>query len=192
MAAKQGTVLFTDLGGLCNAWDASPSVRERIRKHERLILEVLPGKDPQAPLASVPKTMDNTRLNAEILSPLLKRMSTSPSNAVPCIEGLTDQVKQMHSVHGLMKNVGVHRDEAWSLRYLLGKVKTVLNKPCPPKVAKLNFRHERFQGQPVCTLCAHTAAQDAVMRNLLADFGVDVNEWWKSQDCGPGGCWCHG
>lgn len=155
------TVVFKDLAGLAEMWDQCPQTRAKLRKFERIILEKPRGtQEPEKTESAVAKTTDNVRYNAVELSPLLKRMRGA-SSSVPCIDTLQLEILKLHQAHGLQPCETTVRDEAWSLRYLLGKVKDVTHRNSPPR--------------------------DLVMRSLLTDFGVDMDQWKQTslKDC-PG------
>lgn len=153
------TVVVKDLTGLSEMWDQCPQTRAKLRKFERIVLEKPQGsQEPEKTVSAVAKTTDNVRFNAAELSPLLKKMRVSRS-CVPCIDALQLEILKLHQSHGLQPCESVLRDEAWSLRYLLGKVKDVSYRSSPPR--------------------------DSVMRSLLEDFGVDMDKWKQSslKDC---------
>lgn len=136
MAAETAgkTVVFTALAGLNDRWDSQPELRQRMRDHGRLLLPK-PDSDgrPEAPISAVPKTVENAKYNALVLSPLLQLMKED-RQAVPCIETLQSELGKLHQAHGLNPSWKVLNDEAWSVRYLFGAVKNTIWKKSPPRV----------------------------------------------------------
>lgn len=126
------TVLFTDLKGLMEDWDSVPKLRLRCKELGALVVECPPpGGKEVAPAAAIAKTTDNARYNAEVLMPLLKRMQDARF-AVPCIDSLSAEIVRILESYGYKPTNG--SDQAWSIRYILGKVKGASYKDAPPRV----------------------------------------------------------
>ncbi len=126
------TVLFTNLKGLMEDWDSVPKLRLRCKELGALLVECPPaGCKEQAPATAIAKTTDNARYNAEVLMPLLKRMQDARF-AVPCIESLSAEIIRILESYGYKPQNA--SDQAWSIRYILGKVKGASYKDAPPRV----------------------------------------------------------
>lgn len=124
---------FDGLDGLAELWDARAPVRERLRDFQCLVLQKPVGNDaPVACPGSVAKSMDNVRFNSEVLMPVMKKMSEN-RDSVPDIASLMAEIEKIYTVHKITAASGASRDEAWSLRYLFGKAKTMLYRDAPPE-----------------------------------------------------------
>lgn len=130
---ESGSSGFADFAGLGDSWDQLKLVRRRLRDHSSLVLEKpAPGKQEQATEGSISKTAGNLRYNAEIMKPLLVKMSQH-RDRVPCVDSLMTEIDGLFTSHGIQpcsKRLG---EEAWSVRYLYGLVKQMTYKPAPPK-----------------------------------------------------------
>lgn len=139
MGSPPKLVTFSDFKGLHQKWEQNPQLRKRLRDFSALILEQAEtkGDGPRVPTGSCPKTVGNLRLNCAILSPLLVKMSKSAEcgrDGVPCVETMIGEIDDLYKMHGLCPVFSKIRDEAWSIRYILGVLKGYLWKPKPPSV----------------------------------------------------------
>ncbi len=133
------TVTFTDLQGLMEEWDAVPKIRARCKELGCLLVEVPPpGTKEVVPTAAIAKTVENTRYNQEVLMPVLKRMHVARF-AVPCIEVLGAEINRLLDSYGYKSTEKFVKDQAWSIRYIFGKVKAAMYKDAPPRVPCLIF-----------------------------------------------------
>lgn len=139
LVTSKKCVTFTGLKGLSDEWDKVATLRCRMRDVGRLVVErPKPGEKLEAPQGSVCKTMDTARFNAEVLKPVLTKMS-HVRHAVPDIVALSAEVELFHKAHGYEPCVKTVSDEAWGIRYLLGCIKGCLWKPKPPTEPRQSF-----------------------------------------------------
>lgn len=133
------TVTFTDLQGLMEEWDAVPKIRARCKELGCLLVEVPPpGTKDVVPTAAISKTVENTRYNQEVLMPVLKRMQKARF-AVPCIEVLGSEINCLLDSYGYKSTEKFVKDQAWSIRYIFGKMKAAMYKDAPPRVPCLKI-----------------------------------------------------
>lgn len=135
MVAGQGTQTHACLSGLCELWDADPALRKRVRERSCLILEKPTGSEAvESPAGSVSKTLDNCRYNAAALVPLMVQMADH-QDSVPDISALVDELAKFYGIHEVVAAPGALNTEAWSFRYLFGKVKSLTYRETAPRVA---------------------------------------------------------
>ena len=151
MASDKGEKVFKELGGLGLLWDDSQTVRERVRKVKRVVVDKPPDDaDEVTPMSVVAKTIANVRHNHHVLSPLLKMMSGS-RDMVPCLVSLAQEFKIVAGKAGFNPSVQALQDQAWSIRTLYGVVKQQTYREKPP----------------TCP----------ILIGLLTDFGIDTEKW---------------
>lgn len=125
--------VFAELDGLGDSWDQLKLVRRRLREHSSLVLEKpVAGQQEQATEGSVTKTAGNLRYNADIMKPLMVKMS-GHRDRVPCVDSLMTEIEGLLTSHGIQPTPKRLSEEAWSIRYLYGLVKQMTYKPTPPK-----------------------------------------------------------
>lgn len=133
LGESASTGVFGDLAGLGDSWDQLKLVRCRLREHSSLVLEKpAAGQKEQATEGSIMKTAGNLRYNAEIMKPLMVKMSGN-RDRVPCVDSLMAEIDGLFASHGIQPTSKRLSEEAWSIRYLYGLVKQMTYKPSPPK-----------------------------------------------------------
>ena len=134
------TVVFTGLEGLMQEWDDFPAIRERCRSLGCFVLEAPPPGQAtaDAPSGAVAKTVANTKYNHAVLIPVLRRMQNYRF-AVPDINVLCAEVTKMMQAYGFKPDSTDVSHQAWSIRYLYGKVKGATYKETPPRESCLKY-----------------------------------------------------
>lgn len=156
--------VFSELGGLADAWDASPRLRQRIRELGQLTVSK-PEEGASEAEGPVAKTTANLKHNAMVLKPVVVAMKNL-QDRVPCIEALESQILKLFDTHGKTPSRNTLNQEAWSVRYMFGLLKQQLYRP---KLTKVSCLH------PTSFLAVHP--QDASVRELLTEWGVDLEKW---------------
>eukprot|EP00435_Cladocopium_sp_Y103_P011960 s369_g3.t1 len=129
------TGVYSDLGGLYEAWDQKKELREQFRMVKRLLVEKpAEGNSVETTTAAISRTALNLRFNSAAVEPLCLKMKNAPQ-AVPCIDALHKEVQKFHEAHGMNSTFRAIQDEAWSLRYMYGLVKQLTYKNGPPRDA---------------------------------------------------------
>ena len=124
--------------GLSLEWDNNPSVRERIRAGQRLLLPhpIMNETDGQ-----VDRSVHNARYNKVVLIPALQRWGQHEDLATPSVDYLYVEVDKLYksSMRNDMTVKEIH-NEAWALRKLMGLVKAQVSKIKPPTEPRLQVQ----------------------------------------------------
>lgn len=169
--------VFTELKGLSDDWDNIKSLRDRVQQHRRLILEPPVDEGPATvPEGAVPKTVKCAKLNSDVLVPVLHKMS-SARDCVPCIETLIFELDAFYKARDLTVYYPSLKDDAWSIRYLFGVIKSYLWKRAPPREPCLRCGLGALGISVVFRPWDHALVQDALIRSLLTTFGANLEEW---------------
>ena len=112
-------------------WDNHPSVRERIRDNNSLVLafDYETGKPTSK---YVDATVDNLKLNSPVVMPLATLMRENDLQ-IPAIEKLTGAVADFFQLAKLSRSDDHAYQEAWALRRLVGKLKRFTYRSTPPQ-----------------------------------------------------------
>ena len=124
--------VFSELGGLCEKWDADPKLRLRMREICQ-VTAAIPQEGQKEAAGTLTKTMQNLKYNCSAVLPLLQCMRGT-YDKVPCIETLEEQINKFADQIGVRPKKVTLNEQAWSLRYLFGLLKQNLYKQNPPKV----------------------------------------------------------
>lgn len=130
-ASDAGSQMITNLGGLADEWDANRQIRDRMRVVGRILVNCPEPGQQEVAGDVVMKTMANVKYNAAALKPLLYRMSGKFDQIVE-LQPLARQIKQFYKSSALMPTSKVLSDQAWSFRYLLYTLKSIMYRPTPP------------------------------------------------------------
>lgn len=120
-----------DIDTLAASWDDLAIVRERMRNGQNLLLHY----DPLLEMATsnyVDATVDNLRIDAEILHPLLCIMKDH-SNQLPAINKLINAVEEVYRIAKLSRTPDHFYQQAWAVRRLISKLKRFTYRPLPPQ-----------------------------------------------------------
>eukprot|EP00438_Fugacium_kawagutii_P007709 Skav222598 [mRNA] locus=scaffold1852:127512:128024:+ [translate_table: standard] len=130
---------FNAFQGVHQKWEDHAQLRHRVRDFQRFILEEPPkgSTQPLVPEGSVCKTAGNLKFNQAALEPLLAMCKGT--EGVPCIDTLVDEIQKFYGLHNLSHPYGVLRNDAWSVRYLFGGLKSYLWKGKPPRATWLTL-----------------------------------------------------
>lgn len=148
MSSPSGSVKASTFNGFKSVhqkWEDNAQLRHRVRDFQRFILEE-PGKgltQGAVPEGSVCKTVGNLKFNQAVLEPLLSMCKGT--DGVPCIDTLMDEIQQFYRLHNLNHPYGVLRNDAWSVRYLFGGLKSYLWKAKPPRATWHTLGLKEFQ-----------------------------------------------
>ena len=131
-AASPRSVVGTyDLDNLPVEWDNLPTVRERMRAGECLCMSFdrTTGKSTSA---YVDATVENLRINCEILKPLVVIMEKHELQ-LPAIDKLIKAIHDLFDLAKLSRSEDQCYQEAWALRRLISKLKRFTYRPAPPQ-----------------------------------------------------------
>ena len=126
--ANSGTVSLLGFQGCAEEWESIGALRARVRQYSLLV--ICSGDDPNA---YVCKNTANTKLNAEVLSPLLHRMGMLDGTPLPAIDALQEEVKEYFTLCNVHVSVYAQYQQAWALRRMLQLVKSWTFRPNLPK-----------------------------------------------------------
>lgn len=132
-AGESSALVFSDLGGLSDDWDSVRLLRERMRVVGRLVVDKPEEGKAEVAGEVTLKTMQNVKYNATALLPLVKKMRGEYDKFVE-LNALARQIKDFFQKNGLVPTAKVLSDQAWSIRYLLYTLKSVLYRKGPPSV----------------------------------------------------------
>ncbi|OLQ05362.1 hypothetical protein AK812_SmicGene11446 [Symbiodinium microadriaticum] len=135
------------LKGLADLWDNIPEVRQRLRKNFNLLVHYDPKLQKMFNV-KVEKSTHNVRLNAPVLSPVLKIMKLT--NDLPAIDRLMEQVVDVFGRFSLPITESLSNSQSWAIRDMI-------------QVLKKNKNKKAWQ-------------QDPVTRQLLLEMGVCQEE----------------
>lgn len=120
-----------ELTGLHTTWDNNPTIRERARSNQNLMLAVNPATG-ETGCWHVDGTKDTVVLNECVLLPLAELMGKHELK-LPSIDNLIESVNQFFKVTKMARNLEHCYQEAWAIRRCLGKLKSFAYKEHPPQ-----------------------------------------------------------
>ena len=133
--AWSDVAVHAGLDGLGTTWESIPSVRERLKDLQCLMVEKpLPGEKEAAPPGAIGKTHTNLRYNGEVMKPVMHLMKMH-RDKTPCKEALCNELKILYEKARLQVDTTTLSEEAWSVRYMYGLVKQLTYKAKPPRDA---------------------------------------------------------
>lgn len=104
-----------DCGGLGDEWEASGSIRTRLRNGENLLVSVKPkGKT---------STIAECVANQDVLQPALGRLFVSKNLKLPNISLLRDQVEIAYAKRQRTPDEADIDDSAWDIRIMMKLIK---------------------------------------------------------------------
>ena len=137
------------LKGLADLRDNIPEVRQRLRKKFNLLVHYDPKLQKMFNV-KVEKSTHNVRLNAPVLSPVLKIMKLT--NDLPAIDRLMEQVVDVFGRFSLPITESLSNSQSWAIRGMIQVLKKNKNKKAWQQdngCAKLHSRN--------CTMCLSLA-----------------------------------
>ena len=120
-----------DLKDVPIQWDNDPAIRERIRNGDNLCL-AWDGDAGKYLSKYVDPTMENLKVNAPVLKPLVILMAEN-QNMLPSISNLIDAVDELFKLAKLIRSSEHHYQEAWAIRRMIGKLKRFTYRSTPPQ-----------------------------------------------------------
>ena len=127
--------VFSDLGGLADAWENVKILRTRVVNLGCLVVEMpLEGATEVYLDKVVSRTLSNAKYNSDVLDPVFEKMS-GHHDKVPELPALCYELQKFYQTHQKVASKQELLDQAWSIRYLFGTVKHLLYRSTPPRVS---------------------------------------------------------
>ena len=130
--SPRGLVGSFSLDSMAVSWDDSPTIRDRIRENHNLMMRY--DDTLRKPVADgyIDATIDNIKLNAMVLTPLLVVMKDN-NHQLPSIEALNKAIDAFYQLSKVARSTDLVYQESWALRRLIGRLKKFIYRPFPPQ-----------------------------------------------------------
>ena len=128
----RGLVGNYSLDNMAVSWDDSPAIRDRIRENHNLMMRYDDTLRKPVGDGYIDATIDNIKLNAMVLTPLLVVMKDN-NLQLPSIEALNKSIEAFYQLSKVARSADLVYQESWALRRLIGRVKKFIYRPFPPQ-----------------------------------------------------------
>ena len=120
------------LDGVPRLWDDSPAIRDRIRDGAGLLMRYDPTSRKPEKADYVEATIENLKLNAAVLKPVLQVMQEHRLQ-LPSVEALNASIETFYMLCKMTKSGDQIYQECWGIRRMIGKAKKIIYRACPPQ-----------------------------------------------------------
>jgi len=136
MSSPRERVGKYDLSGLSKLWDDTPEIRDAVRDNKNL-LQQWDAMQKIETNGDVDKTIENCKLNAKVLIPVLGLMRQN-SLMLPALDRLIQAIDWFYSTSKKVRSLEHCYKQAWAIRDLISVIKGFTYRENPPTETCLN------------------------------------------------------
>ena len=142
--------VFAELAGLADRWEGAKTLRKRVTDIGCLLVEQPQDNEKEAFLEGiVTRSLENARYNQNVLLPLMHMMH-GHHDKIPELPALVTELDKFFKDNQRKPSKDLLINQAWSIRYLFGITKQLMNRPVCPRVARLHYT------RVLCVFCCCT------------------------------------